>query len=84
MTEDRNNRTCQEFQEHLADLIASGEDVSKNPHLQTCANCRALLADLETIAEAARQLFPIEQPKEDLWDRIELAIKREEGSIQPE
>jgi len=37
MTEDRNNRTCQEFQEHLADLIASGEDVSKNPHLQTCA-----------------------------------------------
>ena len=84
MTEDRNNRTCQEFQEHLADLIASGENVSNNPHLQTCANCRALLADLETIAEAARQLFPIEQPKEDLWDRIELAIKKEEGSIQPE
>jgi hypothetical protein len=82
MTEDRNNRSCQEFQERLADLIASGADVTKNPHLQTCANCRALLADLETIAEAARQLFPIEQPKEDLWDRIELAIKREEGSIQ--
>jgi hypothetical protein len=49
-----------------------------------CQLCRALLAELETIAEAARQLFPIEQPKEDLWDRIELAIKREEGSIQPE
>jgi predicted anti-sigma-YlaC factor YlaD len=84
MTEDRNNRTCQEFQEHLADLIASGENVSNNPHLQTCANCRALLADLETIAEAARQLFPIEQPKEDLWDRIELAIQKEEGSARPD
>jgi predicted anti-sigma-YlaC factor YlaD len=84
MTEDRNNRSCQEFQEHLAELIASGEDASRNPHLQTCANCRALLADLETIAEAARQLFPIEQPKEDLWDRIELAIKKEEGPIQPD
>lgn len=84
MTEDRNNRACQEFQEHLAELIASGENVSNNPHLLTCANCRALLADLETIAEAARQLFPIEQPKEDLWDRIELAIKKEEGFAQPD
>ena len=40
--------------------------------------------DASGIAEAARQLFPIEQPKEDLWDRIELAIKKEEGSIQPD
>ena len=38
------------------------------------------LTDLQTIADAAKQLFPIEQPKEDLWDRIELAIKRERGS----
>jgi predicted anti-sigma-YlaC factor YlaD len=84
MTEDCKDLSCQEFQAQMADLIATGDDVSMHPHLQTCANCRALLADLETIAEAARQLFPIEQPKEDLWDRIELAIKKEEGSIQPD
>jgi hypothetical protein len=84
MTEDRNNLSCQQFQAQMADLIATGEDVSNHPHLQTCANCRALLADLQTIADAAKQLFPIEQPKEDLWDRIELAIKKEEGSTDPD
>jgi hypothetical protein len=81
MTEDRNNLSCQEFQEQLADLIGSGEDVGNHPHLQGCQNCRALLADLQTIADAARQLLPIEQPKEDLWERIELAIKKEEGFV---
>jgi hypothetical protein len=84
MTQDRKHLSCQEFQAQMADLIGSGEDVSTHPHLQTCANCRALLADLQTIADAAKQLLPIEQPKEDLWDRIELAIKKEEGSVQPD
>jgi hypothetical protein len=76
--------TCEEFQSQLADLIGSGVDASQHPHLQTCDNCRALLADLQTIADAAKQLLPIEQPKEDLWDRIELAIKRDEGTVQPD
>jgi hypothetical protein len=84
MTGDPRNLSCQEFQAQLADLVGSGADVSAHPHLQTCENCRALLADLETIAEAARQLLPIEQPKEDLWDRIELAIKKDEGTTQPD
>jgi len=84
MTQDRKHLSCQEFQAQMADLIGSGEDVSTHPHLQTCANCRALLADLQTIADAVKQLLPIEQPKEDLWDRIELAIKKEEGSVQPD
>lgn len=81
MTGDRENLSCQEFQEQMADLIGTGEDVASHPHLQTCANCRALLADIQTIADAAKQLFRTEeQPQEDLWERIELAIKQEEGS----
>jgi hypothetical protein len=84
MTVDPKNMSCQEFQAQLADLVGSGVDVSSHPHVQNCDTCRALLADLETIAEAARQLLPIEQPKEDLWDRIEMAIKREEGTTQPD
>jgi hypothetical protein len=84
MSGDPKNLSCQEFQARLADLVGSGADVSNHPHVQSCETCRALLADLETIAEAARQLFPIEQPKEDLWDRIEMAIKREEGTTQPD
>jgi hypothetical protein len=85
MKSDPRNLSCEEFQSQLADLIGSGEDISKHPHLQTCRNtCKALIADLQTIADAAKQLMPIEQPKEDLWDRIELAIKREEGTVQPD
>ncbi len=84
MTADPKKMTCEQFQSQLADLIGTGEDVSQHPHLQTCDTCRALLADLQTIADAAKQLLPIEQPKEDLWDRIELAIKRDDGTVQPD
>lgn len=82
MTEDPKNLSCQQFQARLADLIGSGENAANHPHLQTCENCRALLADLQTIADAAKKLLPIEQPNEDLWDRIELAIQKDEGTSQ--
>lgn len=78
MTGDSNNHNCVEFQAHLPELIASGEDIAAHPHLQSCTLCRALLADLETIAEAARQLFPSAEPSEQVWEQIESAIKKEE------
>jgi hypothetical protein len=84
MTDDSNNLTCAAFQAQLPDLIASGEDVNSHPHLESCELCRALLADLETIAEAARQLFPIVEPPDDLWDHIESAIKGEMASFASE
>jgi hypothetical protein len=80
MSEERNSNDCREFQAQLADLIGSGEDAKNHPHVKNCPLCRALLADLETIAEAARQLMPVQQPKEDLWDRIESAIQKEESA----
>ena len=81
MKNDPKSMSCQEFQEQLPDLIGSGADVGDHPHLQNCELCRALLNDLETIAEAARQLFPIQQPEDGLWDRIESAIKEEEAGL---
>ena len=77
MNDDNNNSACAAFQAQLAELIASGEDVNNHPHLQNCEVCRQLLAELETIAEAARQLFPIVEPPDELWDHIESAIKSE-------
>ncbi len=71
--------SCAEFQAHLPELIGSGADAGADPHIQSCELCRALLSDLETIAEAARQLFPIEDPPDELWKHIESAIKGEEG-----
>ena len=86
MTDDRNHLSCAAFQAQLAELIGTGEDISAHPHIQTCAQCRALLADLETIAEAARQLFPLEEeePSDKLWDDIENAIKSDAAKPQPD
>ncbi len=77
MTQDPHNMRCEEFQAKMPELIGSGADIGSHPHVQSCALCRALLNDLETIAEAARQLFPVEDPPERLWKQIESAIKQE-------
>lgn len=80
MTDRPGNMSCEEFQSQLPELIGSGKIDANHPHLKDCELCRALLADLETIAEAARQLFPIEEPPPKLWDKIESALKNEEES----
>jgi hypothetical protein len=67
---------CADFQDRMAELIGSGEDLTAHPHLKNCADCRALLAELQTIADAARQLFPSVEPPDELWQNIESAIKR--------
>ena len=84
MTDKPEKMSCAEFQAQLPELIGSGADASANPHIQSCELCRALLADLETIAEAARQLFPVVEPPDDLWAHIESAIKGKEDDEGPE
>jgi hypothetical protein len=77
MNRDASKMSCEAFQAQLPELIGSGEKLTENQHLEDCELCRALLADLETIAEAARQLFPIEEPPDELWKEIESKIKKE-------
>ena len=84
MKDDANEMTCAEFQQHLPELIGTGEDISSHPHLQSCDLCRELLSDLETIAEAARQLFPVADPPDELWDHIVAAIHGETETPQVE
>jgi hypothetical protein len=69
-----NNMSCAEFQAQLPDLICSTEEISDHPHVRSCRLCRALLADLSAIADAARLLFPVEEPRDALWEHIETAI----------
>ncbi|MDE3200385.1 MAG: hypothetical protein KGN79_05630 [Acidobacteriota bacterium] len=79
-------QACHEFQDQLPELIGSGQPLGDHPHVQTCENCRALIRDLETIAEAARQLLQTEESEQEessgdgLWERIDSAIKAEEGA----
>lgn len=77
MTGDPGNMSCEEFQAQLSELIGSGEDASVHPHVQSCERCRALLSELQTIADAARQLFPSVEPPDQVWTQIESAIKKE-------
>ena len=84
MTDNPEKMSCAEFQARLPEFIGSGADVSNHPHIQSCELCRALLADLETIAQAARELFPVVEPPDDLWVQIESAIKSEEDGEEPD
>jgi len=79
MIDNRKDISCQEFQEQMAELISTGADASAHPHVQNCDLCRALLSDLETIAAAARELFPVEDPSDRVWEQIQSAIHEEEG-----
>ena len=83
MNHDRKNMPCEEFQAHLPELIGSGVDVYAHPHLQTCELCSALLAELETIAAAARELLPVVDPPDRVWEQIRSAIQEEEGDPSP-
>jgi len=49
-------KACAEFQQKLAELFEKDE-VYADPHLQSCDRCRALVVDLELIAEEARRFF---------------------------
>lgn len=81
MRESANTLSCEEFQAQLPDLIGSGEAIANNPHLQSCKLCCALLADLDAIAQATRQLFAVEEPPSSLWPRIKSAIVKQERVI---
>jgi hypothetical protein len=81
--QDPKQMKCEEFQAHMPELIGAGQDLSAHPHVQSCDLCRALLKDLETIAEAARQLFPVEDPADRVWEQIQSAINKEDTEGQP-
>ena len=76
MTFDPKSMSCEEFQSQMAELVGSGADVANHPHIQDCELCRRLYEDLHTIADAARQLLADQQPEDNLWERIESAIKK--------
>lgn len=83
---DVSKMSCEEFDALLPELIGSGNDINRHPHIQDCELHRAFVADLVAIAEAARQLFPTieEEPPDELWNRLDEAIKKDETPPEPE
>ena len=66
--------TCEEFQAGMSELV--GEGIREHPHLQTCDRCRALLEELEYIAGIARELLPIYEPGDSVWEKINASLSK--------
>ena len=77
MNNGNNKMSCAEFQSQLPELIGSAKDISKHPHIQECQLCRDFVDQLEAIADAARQLLPPVEPPDELWNKIESALKKD-------
>ena len=74
------DRECVEFQSLMPERIGAGEDLQTYPHMLTCERCRSLVRDLELIAEAAGRLMHIEEePGDELWVKIQMAIESGEA-----
>ena len=80
---DFDSMTAAEFEQYLPELFASGETgrLSEDPRLARflAANpdCAALVRDLETIAETAKNLFvPDQEPSDEVWSNIEKKLKQ--------
>lgn len=77
MIRNRKNMSCEEFSACMADLIAAGEDIFAHPHVRKCKLHRALLDDLETIARAAKEMFPEVDPADSVWTGIQARMAQE-------
>ncbi|HEV2578341.1 MAG TPA: hypothetical protein VGU25_14125 [Acidobacteriaceae bacterium] len=83
---DFDSMTPAEFEQYLPELFASGEGgkLSEDPRLETflSANpdCAALVRDLETIADTAKNLLVSEQePSDSVWSNIASKLQQQEG-----
>jgi hypothetical protein len=70
--------TCDQFADRLADYLEGDMDATARAaietHASSCAECRALLADLRTLQAEATKL-PELSPKRDLWAGIAARIE---------
>jgi hypothetical protein len=72
---------CVELQSSLAE-IEDGRSTEQQAHLKACAECSALVAELNLIASSASALRASSEPSPRVWNSIEIAL-REEGLIHP-
>jgi len=73
---------CVELQKSLAET-EDGNSAEQKAHLKTCAECSALVAELNLIASSAAELQAADEPSPRVWNSIEIAL-RKEGLIRPQ
>jgi anti-sigma-K factor RskA len=71
---------CLDYELDLDDYVEGRLDadtrIGVERHLQTCAECRALVADLRALQDAMRTLEP-HVPSQQVWNRVAAAIDAE-------
>jgi hypothetical protein len=72
---------CVEFQQTLPELMDGVLSADTQRHLQSCADCATLVADLNAIAEQAHLLPANLEPPARVWISIERQL-RQEGLIR--
>src|SRR4030088_1724187 len=60
--------------------LGESERADIERHLDSCATCRSLVADLREITRATKMLGPIEPPAA-VWRRLEQAIGQEQADL---
>jgi hypothetical protein len=73
----KGNMTCAEFQSVLPYIIDSGGSLQEQEHLRDCPICTDLVADLKYIADQAKLLVPMIEPKPKVWEDIRSSLERE-------
>ncbi len=77
---------CFELQESLVEFdysCTSQRSPGQQAHLQTCAECSSLVAELSLIAATAVDLREAADPSPRVWNSLEIAL-RQEGIIRPQ
>ena len=82
--------TVGDFEERLPELFAAGHGrISEDPRFASFfaanPNCRALVRDLEYIADAAEDLLKptVEDPSDSVWDSIQSKLKIAAAGEEP-
>ena len=73
---------CVECHRALPEMIEGPRSAELNAHLASCAECSALVAELNAISREARLLQAVEEPTPRVWNKIEAQL-RSEGLIHP-
>ncbi len=71
---------CVEFQNELSEVLEGQRTAAHEAHLASCANCTALLEDLNEIVMQARDL-PRAEPGPQVWTRLHASLL-EEGFVR--
>jgi len=71
---------CVEFQNELSEVLEGQRTAAHEAHLASCANCTALLEDVNEIVVQARDL-PLAEPGPQVWSRLHATLV-DEGLVR--